>query len=106
MNNLTAKQKMVYDFFIDYLCKYQKTPSIRAVAIRFGFNSDNSAHTHIKSLIKKGYLKKVNDNLGSLNIVISEFSITKSSVKSDLTEEELNLCDMTDDEFKQKYMGG
>ena len=103
MDNLTKIQKSVLDFYIDYLYKNQRTPPQRVIAKHFCFKSINSANTHTKALIRKGYLKKVHDDICSENIIIVDFFKNSSVLHDGLTYSEKILCDLTDKQFFDKY---
>lgn len=55
---LTRKQKEFFDFIVDYKDENDIWPTYREIADRFDYKSPNSVTQNIKSLIKKGYLKK------------------------------------------------
>lgn len=64
---LTRKQKEFFNYITDYKSEYDVWPTYREIADEFGYRSPNSVTQNIKSLIKKGYLVKSNDDEYELN---------------------------------------
>lgn len=62
-SQLTEKQIAFYDFIIQYKLEHRVWPAYKITMEHFGFRSKNSVYQMQKTLIKKGYLKKVNDEL-------------------------------------------
>lgn len=58
---LTRKQKEFYQFILDFKAENNIWPTYREIAERFDFKSPNSVTQNIKALVRKGYLKKLND---------------------------------------------
>ncbi len=58
---LTRKQLEFYQFIVDFKAEHNIWPTYREISDKFDFRSPNSVTQNIKSLVKKGYLKKVND---------------------------------------------
>ncbi|MBN1841864.1 MAG: transcriptional repressor LexA [Deltaproteobacteria bacterium] len=56
MENLSSKQSRVLRFLMDFNAKYGFPPTIRELCDHFGFKSLNTAHFHLRSLKKKGYI--------------------------------------------------
>ena len=57
MENLSSKQSRVLTFLMDFNAKYGFPPTIRELCDHFGFKSLNTAHFHLRSLEKKGYIQ-------------------------------------------------
>lgn len=57
MEDLTGKQEQVLKFLIDFNAKHGFPPTIRELCHHFGFKSLNTAHFHLRSLEKKGYIQ-------------------------------------------------
>jgi repressor LexA len=57
MENLSSKQSRVLRFLMDFNAKYGFPPTIRELCDHFGFKSLNTAHFHLRSLKKKGYIQ-------------------------------------------------
>ena len=62
-SQLTEKQLAFYDFIVRYKLKNRVWPSYKVVMEHFEFRSKNSVYQMQKTLMKKGYLKKVNNEL-------------------------------------------
>lgn len=58
MKNLTDAQQSILDFISSHLNERQVPPTYDEICSEFGFKSKNAAETHVKALIKKGYLEK------------------------------------------------
>jgi len=56
--NLTDRQKAVFEFIQRQITDRGHSPTIREIGEKFGINSTNGVRTHLNALIKKGYLKK------------------------------------------------
>lgn len=65
---LTAKQKQVLDFIIEYKDKNGTTPTQQEVCNNLGIKSVSTAHQHVHRLVQKGYLKQA-DNYAEIEIV-------------------------------------
>ncbi|MBE9582754.1 MAG: transcriptional repressor LexA [Proteobacteria bacterium] len=57
MENLSSKQSQVLRFLMDFNADYGFPPTIRELCDHFGFKSLNTAHFHLRSLEKKGYIQ-------------------------------------------------
>lgn len=57
MEDLTSKQGLVLNFLIDFNAKHEFPPTIRVLCDHFEFKSLNTAHFHLRSLEKKGYIQ-------------------------------------------------
>ncbi len=58
MQELTQKQKEVFDFILATLREEGNIPSVREIAAAFGFASTNAVNTHLDALQKKGYISR------------------------------------------------
>ncbi len=58
MQELTKKQKDVFDFILNSLREEGSIPSVREIAAAFGFASTNAANAHLEALTKKGYISR------------------------------------------------
>ncbi len=61
-NQLTRKQREFFHYIVEYKKDNDAWPTYREIADKFDFKSPNSVTQNIKSLIKKGYLKKTNED--------------------------------------------
>lgn len=57
MENLSSRQERVLKFLIDFNTEHGFPPTIRELCRHFGFKSLNTAHFHLRSLEKKGYIQ-------------------------------------------------
>jgi len=57
MENLSSKQGEVLTFLMDFTAEYGFPPTVRELCDHFGFKSLNTAHFHLRSLEKKGYIQ-------------------------------------------------
>lgn len=54
---LTTAQQKVFDFICEYIKENQMSPSIREICEATNVTSTSTAHSHIKTLEKKGYIQ-------------------------------------------------
>ncbi len=57
MENLSSKQAQVLTFLMDFNAEHGFPPTIRELCDHFGYRSLNTAHFHLRSLEKKGYIQ-------------------------------------------------
>jgi repressor LexA len=57
MENLSRKQEQVLEFLVNFNTEHGFPPTIRELCQHFGFKSLNTAHFHLRSLEKKGYIQ-------------------------------------------------
>ncbi len=57
MDVLSSKQEQVLKFLVDFNTEHGFPPTIRELCHYFGFKSLNTAHFHLRSLEKKGYIQ-------------------------------------------------
>ncbi len=55
---LTQKQRAILDFINLHIQTEGRPPTLKEIAKRFGYASDNSVRTHLRLIHKKGLLKK------------------------------------------------
>lgn len=53
---ITARQREVYDWVVDYCETRGYSPTIREMCKAFGFNSPNGALCHLHPLRKRGWI--------------------------------------------------
>ncbi|MBE7029225.1 MAG: transcriptional repressor LexA [Ruminococcaceae bacterium] len=70
MENLTRKQKEVFEYIKNYIDNNGYPPSVRDICTGVNLSSPSSVHAHINSLVEMGYLKK--DTLKKRALTISE----------------------------------
>lgn len=56
MKELTRQQQAIYDFVKSYIEKKSYPPTIREIGAAVGLSSTSTVHSHVKTLIDKGYL--------------------------------------------------
>lgn len=57
MNELTAKQRRVYDFIRDTIAARRSPPTRAEISHALGFASPNAAQAHLRTLERKGYIE-------------------------------------------------
>jgi repressor LexA len=57
MENLSSKQERVLEFLVNFNTDHGFPPTIRELCQHFGFKSLNTAHFHLRSLERKGYIQ-------------------------------------------------
>ena len=57
-NNLTERQKAVFDFIRDLIYQRGYGPTVREIANRFGIRSPNGVVCHLKALERKGLIRR------------------------------------------------
>ncbi len=66
---LTGRQKQVLDFIRQHIEKEGLPPTVREIAMHFGFASPLSAQLHINALSKKGFITKTPLKTRSIKVV-------------------------------------
>jgi repressor LexA len=56
--DLTRKQKRVFDFIVRTIQDRGYPPTIREIGEEFSISSTNGVRDHLKALVKKGYIKR------------------------------------------------
>ncbi len=69
MKGITRRQQQVLDYIAEYIERQNFSPSVRDIAVRFNLVSAAGVHKHIKELVKKGFLEKVDLLSRTLRIV-------------------------------------
>lgn len=57
-DNLTKRQRMVYDFIRDKIKNRGYGPTVREIGLRFKISSPNGVMCHLRALEKKGFIKR------------------------------------------------
>ena len=57
MESLSGKQERVLEFLVNFNTEHGFPPTIRELCQHFGFKSLNTAHFHLRSLERKGYIQ-------------------------------------------------
>ena len=79
MEALSQKQEQVFKFLVDFNEEHGFPPTIRELCDHFGFKSLNTAHFHLRSLEKKGYVK-VHPGKGRGITLIETHSLSKRKI--------------------------
>jgi repressor LexA len=58
LNRLTAAQKRVYDWIVDYIDRMNMSPTLAEIADGLGYRHVSSMIVHINALAKKGFIKR------------------------------------------------
>jgi repressor LexA len=59
MKELTARQKEIYDYLVEYYRENGYPPTIREIGFRFGIRSTKGVVDHLTALERKGYIRRV-----------------------------------------------
>lgn len=68
MEELTIKQKEVYDFICKYIKNYGYSPSVRDISKVFN-HSTATIHSHLLTLKEKGYIDYVEGKARTIKII-------------------------------------
>ena len=82
---LTARQREVFDFIERFITEIGYPPTIREIAVGFGF-SEMASHDHLIAIEKKGYIHREDGSARSIRIApfARMFSIEATSTLNDL----------------------
>ena len=69
INQPTPRQQGILDFIGDYRTRHETAPTLREIAVHFGFRSMTAAADHVRALRKKGMLAAEPRRARSLKIV-------------------------------------
>lgn len=69
---LTPSQQRVYDFIRASLTLGSICPSLKEIAAGLGLKAESSIHSHIESLVEKGWLKRKYNRARSLRLAKSK----------------------------------
>ena len=67
--DLTEKQDRIYDYICDYLKEHGFPPTVREIAKMAGLASSSSAHSYLKQLEEKGYIRRVEGSPRAIELV-------------------------------------
>ena len=68
-NELTARQRQIYDFLVSYLDQHGFPPTVREICREFEIRSTKGVTDHLSALEKKGYIKKRREASRGIDIV-------------------------------------
>ena len=69
MATITKKQKLIYDYIVQYISKYGYAPSLFEIRDKAKINTVSTAHGYISRLIKAGLLKRARNVSRSIELV-------------------------------------
>lgn len=70
MERLTSKQNAVLDFLKKSIAKNGFPPTVREICSALGLSSPATAHAHLETLEKKGYIKKGNSKNRAIELLV------------------------------------
>ena len=83
-NSLTKKQNETLTFIKKYMVSHGYPPSVREICAGMGLSSPATAHTHLKELENKGYIRKENSKFRTIELLVdNEFEKKQESNNSD-----------------------
>jgi repressor LexA len=68
LNQLTAKQRSIYDFIRDEIQRRGYAPTVRDIGKEFGISSPNGVMCHLKALEKKGLIERAPDKARAIRV--------------------------------------
>ncbi len=75
-SNLTKKQEETLTFIKKYMVSHGYPPSVREICSGMGLSSPATAHTHLKELESKGFIRKQNSKFRTIELLVdNEFDI-------------------------------
>lgn len=77
---LTAIERRIYNYLVDYLKRETHQPSIREIGEQFGIRSTKTVTEHIQALQRKGYIDRVPSRSRALKIRGLNLSATTYTV--------------------------
>lgn len=69
MNDLTDRQKQVYDFLKTFLGKHGYPPTIREIQRHFGLASTKGVKDHLDRLEVKGYIRRLSGSARAIELI-------------------------------------
>ena len=92
MDNLTARQQAVLDFIKDEILFKGYPPTVREICEAVGLNSPSTVHSHLKTLEKKGYIKR--DPAKNRALEVIDFDPLKSAQSAEYYGEDFSEKEM------------
>lgn len=90
-NKLTDRQKAVLDFIKEEISFKGYPPTVREICNAVGLNSPSTVHSHLKTLEKKGYIKRDSSKNRALEVI----DFIKNNSYSDDSEQEFPQKEIT-----------
>lgn len=69
-NNLTKKQEETLTFIKKYIVSHGYPPAVREICAGMGLSSPATAHTHLKELESKGFIRKQNSKFRTIELLV------------------------------------
>lgn len=82
LERLTIKQRKIYEYIKNFIKKHGYPPAIREIGQALNLSSSSTVHSHIKNLIKMGYITKDTNKSRTLDIVNKERTMNNTSFAS------------------------
>lgn len=74
--DLTKKQEETLKFIKKYMVSHGYPPSVREICAGMGLSSPATAHTHLKELESKGFIRKQNSKFRTIELLVdNEFEV-------------------------------
>lgn len=74
--DLTKKQEETLKFIKRYMVSHGYPPSVREICAGMGLSSPATAHTHLKELESKGFIRKQNSKFRTIELLVdNEFEV-------------------------------
>lgn len=75
-SDLTKKQEETLTFIKKYMVSHGYPPSVREICAGMGLSSPATAHTHLKELESKGFIRKQNSKFRTIELLVdNEFDL-------------------------------
>ncbi|KKN41844.1 hypothetical protein LCGC14_0719040 [marine sediment metagenome] len=74
---LTDRQRAVLDYLVEFAIVRQKPPTIREIQEYFGYDSPNSAVSHLDALERKGFIRRSGDKSRNIELLDRRTSRSK-----------------------------
>ncbi|MDE5630069.1 MAG: transcriptional repressor LexA [Bacilli bacterium] len=84
-SDLTKKQEETLTFIKKYMVSHGYPPSVREICAGMGLSSPATAHTHLKELESKGFIRKQNSKFRTIELLVDnefDFKEEKEDVVS------------------------
>ncbi len=75
--NLTKKQEETLTFIKKYMVAHGFPPSVREICSGMGLSSPATAHTHLKELEAKGFIRKQNSKFRTIELLVDNEFLPK-----------------------------
>ena len=81
-SSLTKKQGETLEFIKKFMVSHGYPPSVREICAGMGLSSPATAHTHLKELETKGYIRKENSKFRTIELLCdNEYEVKKEEVE-------------------------